>query len=156
MKFVDYVTITVRSGNGGAGAVGFRREKYVPRGGPNGGDGGDGGSSIVEADHQLYTLLDLRYHRPHYADHGKSGSGANKQGADGADIIIRVPVGTLVSDRAPGKSLAELVEHGQRAVLARGGRGGKGNAFFKSATHQTPRFSQDGTPGEEREVVMEL
>lgn len=156
MKFVDYVTISVRSGNGGAGAVAFRREKYVPRGGPNGGDGGDGGSVVVEADQQLYTLLDLRYHRHHNADNGAPGAGANKKGADGSDIVIRVPVGTVVSDRATGAPLAELVEHGQRAVLAQGGKGGKGNAFFKSATHQTPRFSQDGTPGEEREIVMEL
>jgi GTP-binding protein len=156
MKFVDYVTITVRSGNGGAGAVAFRREKYVPRGGPNGGDGGDGGSIIVEADQQLYTLLDLRYHRHHYADNGAPGGGSNKKGADGADIVIRVPVGTVVSERATGETLVELVEPGQRSVLARGGMGGKGNAFFKSATHQTPRFAQDGIPGEELEIVLEL
>jgi len=156
MKFVDYVTITVRSGNGGAGAVSFRREKYVPRGGPDGGDGGAGGSVILEADDQLNTLLDLRYHRHHRAGHGATGAGANKKGADGDDVVIRVPVGTVASDRETGKVLAELVESGQREVLARGGRGGKGNTYFKSATHQAPRYSQPGTDGEEREVVLEL
>ncbi len=156
MKFVDYVTITVRSGNGGAGAVAFRREKYVPRGGPDGGDGGDGGSVILEADKQLYTLLDLRYNRHHFAKNGTSGSGSNKKGPDGPDIVIRVPVGTTATDRQTGKKLAELYEDGQRITIARGGCGGKGNAFFKSATNQTPRHAQEGTTGEEYEVVLEL
>lgn len=156
MKFVDYVTITVRSGNGGAGAVAFRREKYVPRGGPNGGDGGEGGSVILEADKQLYTLLDLRYNRHHFAQNGSSGSGSNKKGPDGEDIVIRVPIGTLATDRKTGKKLTELYEHGQRVTIAQGGRGGKGNAFFKSSTNQTPRYAQEGTAGEEHEVVLEL
>ena len=156
MKFVDYVTITVRSGNGGAGAVAFRREKYVPRGGPNGGDGGDGGSVILEADQQLYTLLDLRYNRHHYAKNGTPGAGTNKKGPDGDSIIIRVPVGTVATDRTSGNVLAELVEPGQRITLAQGGMGGKGNAFFKSSTNQTPRYAQDGTPGEEFDVALEL
>ncbi len=156
MKFVDYVTITVRSGHGGGGNVSFRREKYVPQGGPDGGDGGEGASVIVEADPQLYTLLDLRYNRHHFAKDGAGGGGALKQGKSGEDIIIRVPVGTLVKDSNSSTVIAELSEAGQRVVVAQGGRGGKGNAFFKSSTNQTPRYSQGGIPGEERDLVLEL
>lgn len=156
MKFVDYVTITVRSGNGGAGSVSFRREKYVPRGGPDGGDGGEGGSVIVEADSHLYTLLDLRYNRHHFAKNGMHGAGALKQGKSADDVIIRVPVGTVVKDATSSEIIAELKEAGDRAVVAQGGRGGKGNAFFKSSTNQTPRYSQEGTDGEERDLILEL
>ncbi len=156
MKFVDYVTITVRSGAGGPGAVAFRREKYVPRGGPAGGDGGDGGSVILEADPNLSTLLDLRYRRHHFAPSGEPGKGNNQKGKDGEDIIIRVPVGTLARNAATGELLGEVLEPGDRIVLARGGRGGKGNAFFKTPTRQTPRFAQPGEPGEELQVILEL
>ena len=156
MKFVDYVTITVRSGKGGAGAVAFRREKYEPRGGPSGGDGGDGGSVILEAHPQLYTLLDLRYNRHHFAPNGEPGSGANKKGQDGTDIVLRVPLGTVARWTDTGEILGEVTAAGDRLVLAQGGRGGKGNAFFKSATHQAPRFAQPGEPGEEKNVTLEL
>lgn len=156
MKFVDYATITVRSGHGGGGNVSFRREKYVPQGGPDGGDGGEGGSVIVEADSQLYTLLDLRYNRHHFAKNGAKGGGSLKQGKSADDVIIRVPVGTVVKDATSTAVLAELTEAGQRAVVAQGGRGGKGNAFFKSSTNQTPRYSQEGTEGEEHDLVLEL
>ncbi len=156
MKFVDYVTIVVRSGKGGAGAVSFRREKFEPRGGPDGGDGGDGGSIVLEADKQLYTLLDLRYNRHHFARNGGHGEGSNRKGKDGEDIVLRVPVGTTIRDTEAGESIGELVEHGQRLVIARGGRGGLGNAQFKSATRQAPRYAQPGEPGEERHVTLEL
>ncbi len=156
MKFVDYVTITVRSGKGGAGAVSFYRAKYVPKGGPDGGDGGSGGSVYLEGDRQLYTLLDLRYNRHHFAENGQPGSGANKTGKDGADIVLRVPVGTVARDLETKAVIGEVMHHRERVLLAGGGRGGKGNAFFKSATHQTPRYAQPGEPGEEREVSLEL
>lgn len=156
MKFVDYVTITVRSGKGGPGSVAFRREKYEPRGGPSGGDGGAGGSVILEADEQLYTLLDLRYNRHHFAENGDPGGGGNKTGRDGADIVLRVPPGTIVRDLETDEFVAELVDHGDRFVLAQGGRGGKGNTFFKSPTNQAPRHAQPGEPGEEKEVALEL
>ncbi len=156
MKFVDYATITVRSGKGGSGAVSFYRAKFQPKGGPDGGDGGAGGSVIVEADQQLYTLLDLRYNRHHFAENGRPGSGANKSGRQGRDIVLRVPVGTVIKDTGTGEVIGEVLAHGDRLVLAKGGRGGKGNAFFKSATKQTPRYAQPGEPGEEREVTLEL
>ena len=156
MKFVDYVTITVRSGKGGAGSVAFRRAKFEPRGGPNGGDGGQGGSVILEADPQLYTLLDLRYNRHHFAKNGQPGGGSNKKGGDADDIVLRVPVGTVAKEGETERVIGELTEPGERLVLAQGGRGGKGNAHFKSATRQAPRFAQPGEEGEERDVTLEL
>ena len=156
MKFVDYVTITVRSGKGGKGAVSFRREKFVPNGGPDGGNGGTGASVILEGDSHLYTLLDLRYNRHHYAEHGGAGGPSHKSGKDGKDIVLRVPVGTIARDKESGEILGEVDSHEGRVVLASGGRGGKGNAFFKSATRQTPKFSQPGEEGEEKEVTLEL
>ncbi len=156
MKFVDYVTITVRSGKGGAGALSFRRAKYEPKGGPDGGDGGQGGSVILRGDGQLYTLLDLRYNRHHFAANGQAGSGANKTGKSGEDIVLRVPLGTVARDTDAGEVVGEVVEIGQEVTLAQGGRGGKGNTFFKSATHQTPRYAQPGEEGEERNVTLEL
>ncbi len=156
MKFVDYVTITVRSGKGGAGAVAFRREKFEPRGGPAGGDGGHGGSVILEADPHLYTLLDLRYNRHHFAPNGLPGEGGNRKGKDGADIVLRVPPGTVATDTDTGEVLGELNAPGDRLVLVHGGRGGRGNAFFKSATNQAPRYAQPGEPGQERNVTLEL
>lgn len=156
MKFVDYVTITVRSGKGGSGSVSFRREKYQPKGGPDGGDGGEGGSISLLADSHLYTLLDHRYNRHHFAENGHPGSGNNKKGRDGQDIVLKVPVGTVVKNTDTDTVLGELLEDGQSLVLAKGGRGGKGNTFFKSATNQTPRHAQPGEPGEELNITLEL
>ena len=132
MKFVDYVTITVRSGRGGAGAVAFRREKYEPQGGPAGGDGGNGGSVIIEGDSNLYTLLDFRYNRHHFAENGETGAGNNRTGRSGQDIVLRVPLGTVARQRGTGEIIGEVCVQGERLILAQGGRGGKGNAFFKS------------------------
>lgn len=156
MKFVDYATITVRSGKGGAGAATFRREKFEPRGGPSGGDGGAGGSVFLEADAQLYTLLDLRYNRHHFAENGQPGMRDQKTGKSGADIVLRVPPGTVARDTETGEPLGEVLREGERLVLARGGLGGLGNVHFKSATRQAPRYAQPGEPGEEREVTLEL
>lgn len=156
MKFVDYVTITIRSGKGGAGSTSFRREKYVPRGGPDGGDGGRGGSVIIRGDKQLYTLLDLRYNRHHYAENGQSGSGRQRSGKDGEDVILRVPVGTVARNTDTDEVMAEILEHEQEIVLARGGKGGQGNVHFKSSTRQAPIYSQPGLPGEEFNVTLEL
>ncbi|MFT4604431.1 MAG: GTP-binding protein [Rhodothermales bacterium] len=156
MKFVDYVTITVRSGKGGQGAMSFRREKYIPLGGPDGGDGGVGGSVILRGDDNLYTLLDLRYNRHHFAEHGSQGGGSLKSGKKGEDIILRVPLGTVVLDSDTEVYIGEVTNNGDELVLAQGGRGGKGNTFFKSATNQAPRHSQPGEPGEECNVSLEL
>ncbi len=156
MKFVDYVTISVRSGKGGAGSAHFRRAKYEPRGGPDGGDGGQGGSVLLEGDAHLYTLLDLRYNRHHFAGDGQPGQGAMKTGKSAGDIVLRVPLGTVAKDSATGALLGEITEAGQRVVLARGGRGGLGNTHFKSATNQAPQYAQPGEAGEEREVTLEL
>lgn len=156
MKFVDYVTITVRSGRGGPGSVAFRREKFEPRGGPSGGDGGDGGSVVLAADDNLYTLLDLRYSRHHFARSGEPGQGGNRKGRDGDDIVLRVPPGTLVRDTDSGEDIGELDVPGDRLILAKGGRGGKGNTFFKSATNQAPRHAQSGEAGVEKNVTLEL
>ncbi len=156
MKFVDYVTVTVRSGKGGAGSASFRRAKYEPRGGPDGGDGGDGGSVLLEADANLYTLLDLRYNRHHFAEAGQPGQGAMKTGKTAPDVVLRVPPGTLARDDETGEVIGEVTEPGERVVLAEGGMGGRGNVHFKSATNQAPQYAQPGTPGEEREVTLEL
>jgi GTP-binding protein len=156
MKFVDQVEIKVRSGKGGRGLVSFRREKYEPKGGPAGGDGGRGGSVYVAADPNLYTLMDLRYNKHHFAENGQPGGSFNKTGADGDDIVLRVPPGTVVRDADTGEVLGEVVAEGDRLCAAKGGRGGKGNAFFKRATRQTPRFAQPGEPAEERTLVLEL
>jgi GTP-binding protein len=156
MKFVDYVTITVRSGKGGAGSAHFRREKFEPKGGPDGGDGGQGGSVIVTGDPSLYTLLDLRYNRHHFAPHGEPGGGQGKSGKAGDDIVLRVPLGSTVKDAETGEVLGDIVEEGDRVVLAQGGRGGLGNTHFKSSTNQAPRYAQPGEPGEERDVILEL
>ena len=156
MKFVDYVTIEVRSGKGGPGSVSFRRAKFEPKGGPDGGNGGEGGSISLIADAQLYTLLDHRYNRHHFAENGFNGSGANKSGKDGQNIVLRVPVGTIAKDSDTGETIGELLSPGDTLELAKGGRGGKGNEFFKSATHQSPRYAQPGEPGEERKITLEL
>ena len=156
MKFVDYVTITVRSGHGGAGSVSFRREQFAPKGGPDGGDGGKGGSVRLVADSHLNTLLDLRYNRHHFAERGHRGGGSTKTGKDGKDIVLRVPIGTVIKDTDTDQLIGEILTEGAEFTLAKGGRGGKGNAFFKSSTHQAPKFSQTGEPEEERNITLEL
>jgi GTP-binding protein len=155
-NFIDRVKIYVRSGHGGAGCIAFRREAYVPKGGPSGGDGGKGGDVIIEADKQLGTLIDLKYQQNYWAEHGEQGRGKQQTGADGKSIIIRVPVGTLVCDMETRTPIIDLDEHGKWYILAKGGRGGKGNAFFKSATNQAPRHAQPGEPGEEFTLYLEL
>ncbi len=134
----------------------FRREKYNPHGGPDGGDGGKGASVLLQGDSHLYTLLDLRYNRHHFADNGGKGSSNNKTGKDGEDIVLRVPIGTIARDVDTGEILGEIEEAGDTVVLARGGRGGRGNTFFKSSTRQAPDYAQPGEEGEERDVVLEL
>lgn len=156
MKFVDYVTISVRSGRGGPGSAHFRREKFAPKGGPDGGDGGHGGSVLIEGDASLYTLLDFRYNRHHFAASGEVGGGSMKSGKTASDIVLRVPLGTVVRDSETGALVGEILRHGERLTLAQGGRGGLGNTHFKSATRQTPTYAQPGLPGEEREVTLEL
>jgi GTP-binding protein len=156
VQFVDEVTIKVKSGDGGAGMVAFRRESFVPRGGPAGGDGGHGGSVALEADENLRTLLDLRRDRHFAAGDGEDGGGSEKRGADGDDVTIRVPAGTVVRAADTDRILGDLTEHGDRLTVAEGGRGGRGNAFFKSSTNQAPRKSQPGEPGEERAITLEL
>jgi len=136
--------------------VSFRREKFVPKGGPDGGDGGDGGDVIVEADPNLATLLDFRYRKHFEAERGRHGEGGKRHGRRGRDVVIRVPVGTIVRDAETGEVLADLVEPGQRAIVAKGGKGGRGNARFATPTHQTPREWEPGEPGEERWLELEL
>lgn len=154
--FLDEVLIRVKAGSGGNGSVSFRREKHVPRGGPDGGDGGRGGSVIVYADSMLTTLIDFQFRRDYKAERGGFGSGNNKFGKNGGDIELRVPVGTQIRDAQTGELVVDLVSHKQRVVLAKGGQGGRGNATFVSSTHQTPRFAENGEPGEERELRLEL
>lgn len=154
--FVDRAKIYVKAGDGGNGCIAFRREKYVPKGGPAGGDGGKGGDVIIEADENLDTLLDFHYKRHYYAERGEHGRGKNQKGKDGEDLIIKVPVGTLVIDAETGELLADLVNHGQRVVVAKGGKGGRGNASFATSTRQTPYFAEKGEKGEERWLYLEL
>lgn len=156
MKFIDEVKIRVAAGKGGNGCVSFRREKYVPRGGPDGGNGGAGGSVIIEATERKHSLLDFRYRNVFAASSGRNGEGRNRQGRSGEDIVLEVPVGTALKDPETGVVLADLTEPGRRWTAAAGGRGGKGNAHFTSSTHRTPRFAQEGEPGEERELKLEL
>jgi GTP-binding protein len=156
VRFVDYVKISVTGGNGGNGCLAFRREKFVPKGGPAGGNGGDGGSVILQADTQLHTLQDIRYHRIYKAPRGRHGEGSLRHGKSGEDIIIKVPAGTLVKDRSTGEILADLQVDGEQIVVARGGRGGRGNAEFVTPTHQAPREFEEGKPGQERELELEL
>ncbi len=154
--FVDQAKIYARSGHGGAGAVSFRREKYVTRGGPDGGNGGRGGDVVVVASPKVATLIALRYHQHQYAEDGEPGSKRNATGHDGASRTIEVPVGTVVTNAETGEVIADLAEPGARVVVARGGRGGKGNAHFKSSTFQTPRFAQPGEEGEELTLRLDL
>jgi GTP-binding protein len=154
--FIDRTKIRVQGGNGGNGVTAFRREKFVPRGGPSGGDGGRGGDVWMEADESLNTLLHLRYNPEHIAERGRHGEGSNRSGREGVDTVVRVPVGTQVFDAATSELLKDFTEHGERWLAARGGRGGFGNAHFATSTNRAPRYHQDGSEGEERELQLEL
>lgn len=155
-NFVDYVKIHCRSGKGGAGSVHFRREAFVPKGGPDGGDGGRGGHVIVRGNSQLWTLLHLKYKKHIKAEHGQPGSGAQKTGASGKDEIVEVPLGTVARNFETGEKLFEIMEDGQEEILLEGGRGGLGNTNFKSSTNQTPRYAQPGEPLQEGWMILEL
>ena len=154
--FIDRAKIHVQGGDGGNGVTAFRREKFVPRGGPSGGDGGRGGDVILVADASLNTLLHLRYNPQHIAQRGSHGEGSNRSGREGADLIVRVPVGTQIFDATTGELLHDLNHDGDRWLAARGGRGGFGNAHFTSSTNRAPRYHQSGSRGEERELQLEL
>ena len=156
MKFIDEATIKIFAGDGGNGVATFRREKYEPMGGPSGGDGGRGGSIIIEADRNINTLVDYRYTRSFRAQRGENGRSAECYGAKGEDMILRVPVGTVISDKASEQMLVDLSEHGQRALLAKGGNGGLGNVHFKSSMNRAPRQCTKGDAGEELELYLEL
>ena len=156
MKFVDEVAIKVKAGDGGDGAVAWRREKFIPRGGPAGGDGGNGGDVALLVDPQLSTLLDYRYVREHRAKNGEHGRGSDQNGLSQPPLELRVPPGTLVKDAGTGEVLADLSRAGERVVVAKGGRGGLGNMNFATSTNQAPRYAQKGTRGEERELALEL
>ncbi|MBV9889639.1 MAG: GTPase ObgE [Rhizobacter sp.] len=156
MKFVDEARIDVAAGNGGNGCMSFRREKFIPFGGPNGGDGGRGGSVWALADRNLNTLIDFRYARRHEARNGEHGRGSDQYGAAADDIVLRMPVGTIISDADTGERIAELLEHDQRVLLAKGGDGGFGNLHFKSSTNRAPRQKTPGWPGERRRLQLEL
>lgn len=154
--FIDRTKIQVRGGGGGNGVTAFRREKFVPRGGPSGGDGGRGGDVWIEADESLNTLLHLRYNPEHTAERGRHGEGSKRSGHNGEDVLVRVPVGTQIFDHSTGELLADLAAPGARLLAAKGGRGGFGNTHFTSSTNRAPRYHQDGSPGEERELHLEL
>jgi GTPase len=156
MKFIDEAKIYVKAGDGGNGAATFRREKYIPMGGPNGGDGGRGGSIYVVADRNINTLVDYRYTRKFIGKRGENGGGADQYGAGGDDIILRMPVGTVIYDQNTDEILADLAEHDQKVLLAKGGKGGLGNLHFKSSTNRAPRQKTSGDQGEEFELRLEL
>ena len=154
--FVDYALIEVHSGNGGNGAVTFRREKYVPKGGPSGGDGGNGGNVIIRTNANLHTLLDFRYKKKYKAGNGNIGGSSLKDGKNGDDVIVEVPVGTVIKDSKTEKVLFDLDKKNEEVILAKGGKGGKGNSKFATPTNQTPRFAENGKPGENKKVILEL
>lgn len=156
MRFIDSATIHVQAGDGGVGCVSFRREKFIPKGGPNGGDGGRGGDVIIRANRQLNTLLDFRYKTTYKAPRGEHGLGYDKTGKSGEHIVLEVPTGTLIRDLDTEEIVGDLLEDGQELVIAKGGRGGRGNAAFATSTNQSPRQFEQGAPGEQREVELEL
>jgi GTP-binding protein len=156
MKFIDSVTIHVKAGDGGVGCVSFRREKFVPRGGPDGGDGGRGGDIVLRANRQLNTLLDYQYKTKYKAPRGEHGLGSNKTGKSGNDVILEVPTGTVIRDLATGENVSDLVDDRQELIIAKGGRGGRGNAAFATSTNQAPRDYELGDPGEEKKIELEL
>jgi GTP-binding protein len=156
MKFIDEADISVKAGAGGRGCVSFRREKFVPRGGPDGGDGGEGGDVIFVTDPSLASLIDFRYKRSYSAGRGQHGMGSDCHGRNGQTLSIRVPIGTVIKDIDTGEVLSDMTVQDQLCLVVKGGRGGKGNAHFKSSTNQAPRFAQPGTEGEERNIRLEL
>lgn len=156
MRFIDYAKIYVKAGDGGRGCVSFRREKYVPKGGPDGGDGGKGGDVVIKASNNLHTLLDFRYKRIYKAKRGEHGKGSNKKGQDAEDLIIPVPIGTIVKDADTDEFIADLTVNNQSVVVAKGGRGGLGNANFATPTRQTPRFALPEEKGQDRNLILEL
>ncbi|EKD51467.1 MAG: GTPase ObgE [uncultured bacterium] len=156
MKFIDEANISVQAGHGGRGSISFRREKYVPRGGPDGGDGGKGGDVVFEATTRMSTLLDFKYQRRFEAKNGSPGMGKMKNGKAAPDLVIPVPVGTVITDRSSNDVLADMTTDKQRVIIAKSGRGGKGNTFFTTSTRQAPKFSQDGEEGESKEIHLEL
>lgn len=156
MNFVDQAKIFVRAGNGGDGCISFHREKFKPKGGPDGGDGGDGGHVIIRATTQLYTLQDFRYHKKYHAGNGLPGQGSNKSGPRGKDVIIKVPAGTLIKDMDSGEILCDLTTDGEEFIVARGGRGGWGNQHFATSVNQVPRYAKPGTEGENLTIELEL
>jgi GTP-binding protein len=156
MQFIDQAVIFVRAGNGGNGAISFRREKFVPKGGPDGGNGGNGGSVIIRADKQLGTLLDFRYKRSYKAENGEHGRGKGQTGKTGTDIVLKVPCGTTVLGHLKNEILADLVHDGEEINVAQGGKGGRGNSEFATSTNQAPRIAEPGVPGEECELLLEL
>lgn len=155
-NFIDYVKIFCRSGKGGRGSTHFRREKYIPKGGPDGGDGGQGGDIILRANRNFWTLLHLKYQRHILAGHGESGSGRLSTGKSGDSKVIEVPCGTVAYDAETGEYLCDVTDDGQEVILLKGGRGGKGNNFFKTSTNQSPRYAQPGEPYQERRIILEL
>ncbi len=154
--FIDYAEIEVKAGHGGPGCISFRHEKYINKGGPDGGDGGRGGDIIFRADRNLATLMDFRYKKKYSAPNGRPGEGSQRSGKSGQNMIILVPAGTLIKDMASGRILADLDDNGKEVILAKGGRGGRGNVRFKSATNQAPRRADEGIPGEEYRLALEL
>lgn len=154
--FIDRVKIRVKAGDGGNGVTAFRREKFIPRGGPSGGDGGKGGDVWLESDESLNTLLHLRFNPEHNAERGRHGEGSNRHGRDGADVIVKVPIGTQVFDAATGELLHDFTDNFQRFLAAKGGKGGWGNSHFATSTRQAPKYHYTGRPGEERELQLEL
>lgn len=154
--FIDYTKIFIKSGDGGNGCISFRREKYVPKGGPNGGDGGNGGNVIFKASAQLSTLQDFTYQRHHKAGRGVHGLGGDKNGKNGHDEVILVPCGTVIKNFETGEIVEELIHDGEEKVILKGGRGGKGNTHFKTSTNRTPRYAEKGKPGEEMTIIIEL
>lgn len=155
-NFIDYVKVFCRSGNGGPGSTHLRREKFEAKGGPDGGDGGRGGHIILRANPQMWTLLHLKFNRHKFAEHGASGGKSNSTGADGADVIIEVPLGTVARDAETQEVICEITEDKQEVILMKGGKGGRGNTHFKSATNQTPKYAQPGIPGTEGWIILEL
>jgi len=156
MQFIDYVKIHVKAGDGGRGCISFRREKFVPRGGPDGGDGGRGGHVIIRSTNRMNTLLDFKYKKIYKAKRGQHGMGKNMHGKDGEDLVIPVPIGTVIKDALTGEILSDLVKEGQEIIVAKGGKGGLGNAHFATPVRQSPRFAQPGEKGEERLLILEL
>ncbi|MCL4512821.1 MAG: GTPase ObgE, partial [Candidatus Eremiobacteraeota bacterium] len=154
--FIDEAFIYVKAGDGGDGCISFRREKYVPFGGPNGGDGGDGGDVILEARKELQTLLDFRYKKHFKAEKGEPGKGKDMHGRNGEDLILPVPVGTVIFDKRQNLMLADLTKHGDRITAAKGGKGGRGNSHFATAVNQAPKQAEPGMPGEEKDLRLEL